>query len=92
MDSRFLVTTGDNVNYDLDQPAAVTPELARYHCERLFSLPRFYDFYRTHGCYVGKDDYDTLRDDAWIGQTYGELDFVRGQKIFDERVPIIGLI
>lgn len=88
----FLVTTGDNVYYDLDQPAAVTPELARYHWERIFSLPRLSDFYRQNGCYFAKDDHDTLKDDTWLGQVYGELDFARGQQIFREQVPIAGLI
>lgn len=92
LDPRFLVTTGDNVYYDLDQPAAVSAELARYHWERLFSLPRLFEFYRNTGCYFAKDDHDTLKDDAWLGQRYGDLEFTAGQQIFREQVPIVGPI
>ena len=37
---QFVVFTGDNVYYDADAPGARTPRLARYHWERMFSLPR----------------------------------------------------
>jgi alkaline phosphatase D len=92
LNPHFLVTTGDNVYYDLDQPAAVSMELARYHWQRMFSLPRLAEFYRHVGCYFAKDDHDTLKDDTWTGQTYGEVDFARGQQIFREQVPILGSI
>ncbi|MBL8179295.1 MAG: hypothetical protein JNK48_31750, partial [Bryobacterales bacterium] len=35
----FLVSCGDNVYYDSDDPVATTEAIARYHWDRMFSLP-----------------------------------------------------
>lgn len=85
---QFACLTGDLVYYDNDQPRAVTPRLARYHWERMFSLPRLVEFTRNIGCYWLKDDHDTLKNDAWSGQTMGELSFSEGQKIFRQQAPM----
>ena len=84
----FTCMTGDLVYYDNEAPAAVTPRLARYHWERMFSLPRLVDFISNHGTYWLKDDHDTLYDDSWPGQEMGKLSFEEGQKIYRQQAPM----
>ena len=47
---QFTCLTGDLVYYDKDQgdAVAVTERLARYHWERMFSLPRLMEFNSNH--------------------------------------------
>jgi len=85
---QFACLTGDLVYYDSDQPRAVTPSLARYHWERMFSLPRLVEFTRQVGCYWLKDDHDTLQNDSWPGEKAGEFTFAEGQKIFRQQAPM----
>jgi alkaline phosphatase D len=87
LDPAFAVLTGDLVYYDNDAPRAVTPRLARYHWERMFSLPRLVEFTRSVGTYWLKDDHDTLSNDSWPGRKMGELTFAEGQKIFRQQAP-----
>ncbi len=63
----FAVLTGDLVYYDNDAPTALNSRMARYHWERMFSLPRLREFNRLVGCYWLKDDHDTLENDSWPG-------------------------
>jgi alkaline phosphatase D len=86
---RFACLTGDLVYYDNDEPRAVTPALARYHWERMFSLPRLREFTRHVATYWLKDDHDTVNNDAWPGRTQGTLTFEEGQKIFREQAPML---
>ncbi len=85
---RFVAFTGDNVYYDNERPRAVTPALARYHWERMYSLPRHAELLRTFATYWEKDDHDTLKDDSWTGQKMGDLTFEEGQRIFRQQVPM----
>ncbi len=88
---RFLVLTGDNVYYDNEDPRAVTPALARYHWERMWSLPRHVRFLLQFPAYWQKDDHDTLRDDCWPGMDAPEMrpmTFAQGQRIFLQQVPM----
>ena len=85
---RFVAFTGDNVYYDSERPRAVTPALARYHWERMYSLPRHVELLRGCATYWEKDDHDTLKDDSWPGQKMGELTFAEGQRIFRRQVPL----
>jgi alkaline phosphatase D len=87
---RFAVLTGDLVYYDNDPPRAVTPRLARYHWERMFSLPRLLEFNRQVAAYWLKDDHDTLDNDSWPGRKAGELTFAEGQAIFRRQTPMGG--
>lgn len=84
----FAMLTGDLVYYDNDEPRAVTPRLARYHWERMFSLPRLVEFNRHVATYWLKDDHDTLNNDSWPGKKMGELTFAEGQKIFRQQAPM----
>jgi alkaline phosphatase D len=84
----FTMLTGDLVYYDNDPPYATTPRLARYHWERMFSLPRLIEFNRNVATYWLKDDHDTLNNDSWPGKKAGELTFAEGQKIFRQQAPL----
>jgi alkaline phosphatase D len=84
---QFTMLTGDLVYYDSNAPQAVTPRLARYHWERMFSLPRLLEFNRNVATYWLKDDHDTLTNDSWPGRKAGELTFAEGQKIFRQQAP-----
>ncbi|PHX94049.1 MAG: alkaline phosphatase [Pedosphaera sp.] len=85
---QFTCLTGDLVYYDSGDPDAVTERLARYHWERMFSLPRLIEFNRNHSTYWLKDDHDTLSNDSGPGATMGELTFEQGQKIFRQQAPM----
>lgn len=84
----FACLTGDLVYYDNDMPRATSPELARYHWERMFSLPRLVDFNSHVATYWLKDDHDTLDNDSWPGGTMGSLTFAEGQRIFRQQAPM----
>jgi len=61
----FLVSTGDNVYYDIDLPMATSVELARYHWHRMYSQPLLMEFFETIPGYWMKDDHDSFEDDDW---------------------------
>lgn len=84
---QFVSMTGDLVYYDNDEPKAVTPRLARYHWERMFSLPRLVDFHQNIATYWLKDDHDTLNNDSWPGAKMGAFTFAEGQAIFRQQAP-----
>lgn len=88
LDPRFVAFTGDNVYYDSEQPRAESAALARYHWQRMYSLPRHVELLRRVASYWEKDDHDTVRDDCWPGQRLGKLTFAEGQNIFREQVPM----
>jgi alkaline phosphatase D len=82
---RFVAFTGDNVYYDSEKPRADSPALARYHWERMYSLPRHIELLHAVASYWEKDDHDCLKNDSWTGQKMGELTFAEGQRIFRSR-------
>jgi alkaline phosphatase D len=88
LEPKFVSFTGDVVYYDNDEPRAASPELARLHWERMFSLPRQVELLRHAGSYWLKDDHDTLENDTWPGKRMGKLTFAEGQKIFREQTPM----
>lgn len=84
----FTCLTGDLVYYDSGDPDAVNERLARYHWERMFSLPRLKAFNSNHSTYWLKDDHDVLSNDSGPGATMGELTFAQGQRIFRQQAPM----
>ncbi len=80
----FLVHAGDIEYYDKPQPWAWTIELMRFKWGRIFSMPRNREFYATHTTYFIKDDHDTLKNDSWRGQVYGNVTFEEGVQLFNE--------
>ena len=80
----FVVHAGDIEYYDKPGPWAWTIELMRFKWGRLFSMPRNRAFYASHTTYFIKDDHDTLRNDCWPGQRYGNVSFKQGVQLFNE--------
>lgn len=88
LNPNFACLTGDLVYYDNDMPRAFTQQLARYHWERMFSLPRLIEFNRNVSTYWLKDDHDTLDNDSEPGAKMGEFTFAQGQQIFRQQAPL----
>jgi alkaline phosphatase D len=88
LDPDFVVLTGDNVYYDSERPRADSIPLARYHWQRMFSLPRQKELLRSVASYWEKDDHDTVDNDSWPGGSLGDLTFAQGQAIFRQQVPL----
>ncbi len=86
-DPHFFVHTGDIVYYD-KEPIAQTVAQARAKWNLMFAYGHNRRFHQQVSSYFMKDDHDTLKNDCWPGQTYGELTFAQGLDIFREQVPM----
>ncbi|GMV94185.1 MAG: hypothetical protein AMXMBFR82_39630 [Candidatus Hydrogenedentota bacterium] len=87
----FLVPTGDTVYYDNDSPVVTSLDVASYHWQRMYSLPRLVEFHLTAPAYWEKDDHDTYHDDCWPGmveEKMGNFTFDEGLKYFLDVVPM----
>ena len=87
---QFLLSCGDNVYYDNEDPIANSEAVARYHWQRMYSLPTLVKCLSQVGGYWQKDDHDVLSDDAWptlADRKMLPLTFANGQRIFREQVP-----
>jgi len=84
---QFLVHTGDIVYYD-KAPLAKTEAQALAKWDLMFAYKHNQDFHRQVSTYFMKDDHDTLKNDCWPGQNYGDLTFAQGLAIFRLQVPI----
>ncbi len=84
----FFVHTGDIEYYDKPLPWAPNQELARFKWNRLFAMPYQRKFHCNVTSYFIKDDHDTLRNDCWPGQIYGDLTWEQGLAIFREQAPM----
>lgn len=83
----FFVQTGDAVYYD-KPPFADDLSKARFKWNRIYALPNFRKFHRNIPSYWLKDDHDTLKNDSWPGQSYGELTWEQGLQVWREQVPM----
>ena len=86
----FYLSIGDNVYYDNESPRATSVELARYHWQRMFTLPAVASFLRSVPGYWLKDDHDLLRNDSWPGIDPGisaPMTFDEGLAVFAEQTP-----
>ena len=88
LDPDFFIHTGGIEYYDKPNPIATNVEVARFKWNRLFGLPFQRDFQRVTASYFIKDDHDTLRNDCWPGQKYGDLTWDQGLAIFREQLPL----
>lgn len=88
LDPDFFVHTGDIEYYDKPQPYADNIVLARFKWNRLYAMPFQRDFHNRTASYFMKDDHDTLRNDCWPGQSYGDLTWEQGLALFPEQVPM----
>jgi alkaline phosphatase D len=84
----FFVHTGDIEYYDKPSPFANTVELARFKWNRIYALPHQRSFHNSTASYFMKDDHDTLKNDCWPGQSYGDLSWEQGLSLFREQVPM----
>ena len=83
----FFVHTGDILYYD-KVPFCKNAAQARSKWHLMFAYGNNREFFRNTASYFMKDDHDTLKNDCWPGQKYGELTFEQGLKIFREQVPM----
>jgi alkaline phosphatase D len=88
LDPDFFIHTGDIVYYDKPSPNASSLSLARYKWNRMYGLSFQRSFHNAVGSYFMKDDHDTLKNDCWPPQTYGDLTWNQGLAIFREQVPM----
>ena len=86
-DPHFFVHTGDIIYYD-KVPLAKNVAQARAKWNLMFGYGHNRKFHQNVSSYFMKDDHDTLKNDCWPGQTYGELTFDQGLDIFREQVPM----
>lgn len=87
LDADFFVHTGDIVYYD-KEPLCKNAEHARWKWNRMYGFFYNRDFHAGVAAYFMKDDHDTLKDDCWPGQKYGDLTWEQGLAIFRQQVPI----
>lgn len=85
----FVAHCGDTIYYDKPKPWADTTALARFKWNRFYGLPLQRDFHAQVGAYFVKDDHDTLKNDCWPGQKYGELDWEQGLALYREQLPLL---
>ena len=85
----FFIHTGDVVYYDKGKamPVSTNVPAARQRWNKMFAYPWNRDFHRSGGSFFMKDDHDTLKNDCWPGQSYGELTWEDGLKLFREQTP-----
>jgi alkaline phosphatase D len=88
LDPDFFVHAGDIEYYDKPAPFAINLELARLKWNRIFSMPYIREFHNNVSSYFIKDDHETLKNDAWPGQTYHDLTWEQGLRTFREQVPM----
>lgn len=86
-DPHFFVHTGDIVYYD-KAPLAKNVAQARAKWNLMFAYGHNRHFHQHVASYFMKDDHDTLKNDCWPGQTYGDLTFAEGLDLFREQVPM----
>jgi alkaline phosphatase D len=84
----FFVHTGDIEYYDKAEPFADNVELARFKWNRMYAMPFQRAFHNHTASYFIKDDHDTLKNDCWPGQSYGDLTWEQGLALFPEQVPM----
>ena len=87
----FHVLTGDTVYYDNDAPCVTSLDVASYHWQRMYSLPRLVDFHLAVPAYWEKDDHDTYHNDCWPGmveEKMGAFTFDEGLEFFTDVVPM----
>jgi len=86
-DPHFFVHTGDILYYD-KAPLAKNLAEARAKWNLMFAYRHNRRFHQQVTAYFMKDDHDTLKNDCWPGQTYGDLTWEQGLAIFREQVPM----
>ena len=83
----FFVHTGDILYYD-KVPLSKNESQARAKWNLMFAYSHNQHFHQQVTSYFMKDDHDTLKNDCWPGQKYGDLTFQQGLEIFREQIPM----
>ena len=83
----FFIQSGDTLYYDRKEPLAKNMEIARYQWGRMYSLPFQKAFHNEVPTYWMHDDHDLLKNECWPGQSYGDLTWEQGVKIWREQIP-----
>ena len=83
----LFVHTGDIVYYDKD-PFCRDVKTARCKWNRMYAYPWERRFHLNTTSYFMKDDHDTVKNDCWKGQRYGDLTWEQGLALFREQVPM----
>lgn len=83
----FFVHTGDILYYDKAPLAKSVPQ-ARAKWNLMYAYEANRAFHQQVTSYFMKDDHDTLKNDCWPGQKYGDLTFQQGLDLFREQVPM----
>src|SRR5262249_22687528 len=86
----FLLSCGDNVYYDSEDPVVNSVAVARYHWQRMYSLPTLVQCLRNVPGYWQKDDNDVFTDDCWPTMEFPKqapFNYKQGQTLFREQVP-----
>lgn len=89
----LLIPTGDTVYYDNEDPRVTSTAVARYHWDRMYSLPKLIAFHLEVPACWEKDDHDVYHDDCWPAmrmERMGGFTFRDGQRVFLEKVPLNG--
>ena len=87
----FVISTGDSVYYDRDNPRARTVDLCRLPWQRMYSLPWVMEFHKFVPGYWEKDDHDTFFDDCWRSceaPWISPLTYEQGEMVFKEQNPV----
>jgi alkaline phosphatase D len=90
LEPQFLLSCGDNVYYDSEDPVANSVEVARYHWQRMYSFPTLVQCLRNVPGYWQKDDHDLFSDDCWPTLAIprqAPFTFTQGQALFREQTP-----
>lgn len=87
LDPDFFVHTGDFLYYD-KVPLCQSEAAARAKWNLMFAYHHNRRFLGGVSSYFMKDDHDTLKNDCWPGQRYGELTFEDGLAIFRQQVSM----
>ena len=88
---QFMLSVGDNVYYDSDDPKVNHVAVARHHWHRMYSLPTLVECLRRTPGYWLKDDHDCYSDDCWpsyVDPAMAPFTFEEGRKLFPEQAPM----
>ncbi|MBL8291512.1 MAG: alkaline phosphatase D family protein [Bryobacterales bacterium] len=86
-----LLSVGDNVYYDSDDPIVNSTAVARHHWNRMYSLDRVAECLRVVPGYWVKDDHDCYSDDCYPGMVTPKMapfTFQEGLQVFPTQVPL----
>lgn len=86
-----LLSVGDNVYYDSDDPVVNSTAVARHHWHRMYSLERVSECLRVVPGYWVKDDHDCYSDDCYPGMVTAKMapfTFQEGLQVFPTQVPL----